>query len=70
MTGFILGYAALDGLFFSKMCFIKKNCEEAMNIEGDQIRGALFNLFVVKKFPFLHLADAALSYNYNNHCYI
>ena len=36
-----------------------------MNIGGGQIRGALFNFFVVKKCPFLHLPDAALSF-YNN----
>ena len=33
-----------------------------MNIWGGQIRGALFNLFVVKKCPFLYLPDAALSF--------
>ena len=36
-----------------------------MNIGESQIRGALFNFFVVKKCPFLHLPDAAPSfYNY------
>ena len=38
-----------------------------MKIGESQIRGALFNFFVVKKCPFLHLPDAALSF-YNNHC--
>ena len=36
-----------------------------MNIGRGQIRGALFNFFEVKKCPFLHLPDAALSF-YNN----
>ena len=38
-----------------------------MNIGGGQIRGALFNFFVVKKCPFLHLPEAVLSC-YNNPC--
>ena len=38
-----------------------------MNIGGGQIRGAFFNFSVVKKCPFLHLMDAALSF-YNNPC--
>ena len=36
-----------------------------MNIMGGQIRGALFNIFVVKKCPFLQLPDVALSFLYN-----
>ena len=35
--------------------------ESMVYIGRSQIRGALFNFFVVKKFPFLHLSDAALS---------
>ena len=38
-----------------------------MNIGGGQIRGALFNCFVVKKWPFLYLPDAALIFQ-NNPC--
>ena len=52
-------------LFFFKNLFHRKNCKEAMNIGGGQISGALFNFFVVKKWSFLHLPDAALSF-YNN----
>ena len=37
-----------------------------MNIGGDQIRGARCNFFVVKKCPFLHLPDAALSFCNNS----
>ena len=33
-----------------------------MIIGGGQIRGALFNFFVVKKYFFLYLPDAALSF--------
>ena len=33
-----------------------------MKIGGDQIKGALFNFFVVKKCPFLYLSDAALNF--------
>ena len=36
-------------LIFFKNLFYRNNCKEAMNIEGGQIRGALFNFFVVKK---------------------
>ena len=50
--------------FFQKFVY-SKNCKVAMNIGGGQIKGALFNFFVVKKCPFLHLLDAALSF-YNN----
>ena len=39
-------------LIFFKNLFYRKNCKEAMNIEGGQIRCALFNFFVVKKCPF------------------
>ena len=53
-------------LIFFKNLFYQKNCKEAVNIGEGQIRGALFfNFFVVKKCPFLHLPDAALSF-YNN----
>ena len=38
-----------------------------MNIGRDQIRGALFNFFVVKKCPFLYLPDTAHSFQ-NNPC--
>ena len=51
-------------LIFFKNLFYQKNCKEAMNIGGGQIRDPLYN-FVVKKCPFLHLPDAALSF-YNN----
>ena len=33
-----------------------------MKIGGGQIRGALFNFFVMKKCPFLYLSGAALSF--------
>ena len=36
---------------FFKNLFYQNNCIEAMNIGGCQIRGALFNFFVVKKCP-------------------
>ena len=52
-------------LIFFKNLFHQKNYKQAMKIGGGQIRGALFNFFVVKKCPFLHLPDAALSF-YNN----
>ena len=35
--------------YFFKNLFYHNNCKVAVNIEGGQIRGALFNLFVVKK---------------------
>ena len=58
-------------LIFFKICFIKKFvkkiCKEAMNIRGRQIKGALFNFFIVEKCPFLHFPDAAISF-YNNPC--
>ena len=38
--------------FFFKNLFYQNNCKEAIKIEGGQIRGALFNYFVVKKCPF------------------
>ena len=49
-------------LIFSKNLFYQNNCKGAINIVGGQIRGALFNFFVVKKCPFLYLSDAALSF--------
>ena len=52
-------------LIFFKNLFHRKNYKQAMKIRGGQIWGALFNFFVVKKCPFLHLPDAALSF-YNN----
>ena len=45
-----------------KNLFYQNNCKEAMNIGGGQIRGTLFNIFVVKKWLFLYLLDAALSF--------
>ena len=42
--------------------FYQNNYKEAMDIGGGQIRGALFNFFVLKKCPFLYLLDAALSF--------
>ena len=33
-----------------------------MNLGGGQIRGTLFNFFVLEKCHFLHLLDAALSF--------
>ena len=39
-------------LIFFKNLFYQNNCKDAMNIGGGQIRGALFNFFVVKKCPF------------------
>ena len=54
-------------LIFFKNLFYQKICKKTMKIGESQIRGALFNFFVVKKCPFLHLPDAALSF-YNNHC--
>ena len=42
----------LGWLIFFKNLFYQNNCKEAMNIEGDQIRGALFNFFVLKKYSF------------------
>ena len=35
-------------IFFFKSLLYQNNCKEAMNIGGGQIRGALFNCFVVK----------------------
>ena len=37
---------------FFKNLFYQNSCKEAMNMGGGQIRGALFNIFVVKKCPF------------------
>ena len=56
----ISGYCPWWLIFF-------KNCKEAMSIGWGQIRGALFDCFVVKKCPFLCLSDAALSFQ-NNPC--
>ena len=52
-------------LVFFKNLFYQNNCKEAMNTGGGQIRGALFNCFIVKKCPFLYLPDAVLSF-WNN----
>ena len=49
-------------LIFFKNLFYQNNCKEAVNIEGDQIRGTLFNFFVVKKCPFLYLPDTVPSF--------
>ena len=43
--------AALNDLYFFKNLFYHNNCKEAMNIGGGQIKWALFNIFVVKKYP-------------------
>ena len=51
-----------QGLIFFKTLFYQKNCKEVMNIWGGEIRGALFNFFVVKKCPFVYLPDAVLSF--------
>ena len=37
---------------FFKNLFYQNNCKDAMNIGGGQIRGALFDFFVVKKCSF------------------
>ena len=48
-------------IIFSKISFVKRNvlCHEH---RGGQVRGALFNLFVVKKMPFLCFLYAALTF--------
>ena len=51
--------------YFFKNLFYQKNRKEAKYIGRGQIRGALFNFFVLKNCPFLHLPDAAFS-SYNN----
>ena len=48
-------------LIFFKNLFYQKNFKDTINIGGGQIRGPLFNFFVVKKCTFLHLPDPALS---------
>ena len=53
---------ALDDLFFFKNVFYQNSCKEAMNTGGGQIRGSLFNIFVVEKCPFPYLLDAAFSF--------
>ena len=40
-------------LIFFKLLFYENNYKEAMKIGGGQIKGALFNCFVVKKCPFV-----------------
>ena len=49
-------------LIFLKNLFYQNNCKQAMTIGGGQIRGAIFNFFVVKKCPFLYLLDADLGF--------
>lgn len=49
-------------LIFLKSLFYQNNCNEAMNIGGGEIRGTLCSFFVVKKCPFLYLADTALNF--------
>ena len=48
-------------LIFFKNLFYQKNFKDTIIIGGGQIRGPLFNFFVVKKCTFLHLPDPALS---------
>ena len=47
-------------LIFFKNLLYQNNCKETMNLGGGQIRGAIFNFFVVKKCPFFYLPDAVL----------
>ena len=49
-------------LIYFKNLFYQNNYKEAMDIGGGQIRGALFNFFVVRKCSFLYLSNVALSF--------
>ena len=43
--------------YFFKNLYCQNHCKEGVNIGGGQIKGALFNFFLMKKCPFCILRE-------------